>query len=105
MTSPTEQLSSIMSRLPSDLQLQVLDYAQYLLVSKVGDSEGAKPARFFICPVCFTAADQRLVCHDHLMIPCCADNPDDCKPLMDDDGQLKSRAPRWFINTITRLAG
>jgi hypothetical protein len=36
------------------------------------------------------------------MIPCNTNNPEDCKPLMDEDGNFNSRAPRWFIASIAR---
>ena len=64
--------------------------------------EPARQPRFYICPVCFKAAAERLECHGHLMIPCNAEKPEDCKPLMDDEGNLKTRAPRWFVSTIAR---
>jgi hypothetical protein len=31
------------------------------------------------------------------MITCDAENAEDCKPPMTADGELKARAPRWFI--------
>ena len=59
--------------------------------------------QFFICPVCFTAAPNRIKCHGHDMIPCMADKIEDCKPLMTTDGQLQSRAPRWFLDGVAKL--
>ena len=102
MTSTDDRLETIMSNLPPDLQQDVLDYAQYLLETKDITPDSGDQPRFYICPVCFAAASHPLQCHGHVMIPCNADKPEDCKPLMDEAGNFNSRAPRWFINSITR---
>jgi hypothetical protein len=99
--SSIDRLDSIMSELPPDLQQEVIDYAQYLLNTKDDDPDSADGPRFYICPVCFAAASQPLQCHDRPMIPCNTKNPEDCKPLMDEEGNFNSRAPRWFI-ALTR---
>lgn len=99
--SSIDRLDSIMSALPPDLQQEVLDYAQYLLAAKEADPNTANGPRFYICPVCFAAASEPLQCHGHTMVPCNTNNPEDCKPLMDADGNFNSRAPRWFI-ALTR---
>ena len=57
---------------------------------------------FYICPTCFTAAEVRLVCHGHRMMhyggfPA---NHQQLKPLVDREGNLKTRAPRWFLAQI-----
>lgn len=98
--SSTDRLDSIMSDLPPDLQQEVLEYAQYLRATKDTPAADDRP-RFYICPTCFAAASQPLECHGHNMIPCNTENPEDCKPLMDKDGNFNSRAPRWFL-ALTR---
>ena len=91
MSTPTKHLAELMESLPPEMQQEVLDYAQYLVDTKVHQ------VRFYICPVCFKASETRIECHDHLMIPCNADSPEDCKPIIGEDGTLKTRAPRWFV--------
>jgi hypothetical protein len=97
-----DRLETILSELPSHLQQEVVDYAQYLLVSKDQNLNSGDGPRFYICPVCFAAASQPLACHDNVMIPCNANKLEDCKPLMDEAGNFNSRAPRWFITSISR---
>jgi hypothetical protein len=104
MSSTIDRLQAIVSAMSPELQQEVLDFAQYLHATRVGQAEPGEPPRFYICPTCFTAAEQRLICHGHLMMPCYAESPEECKPMMDNDGQLKSRAPRWFVKTIARFA-
>ena len=99
--SSTDRLDDIMSELPPDLQQEVLDYAQYLLAAKDAEPDSPDRPRFYICPICFAAANQPLMCHDNRMIPCNTSNPEDCKPLMDEEGNFNSRAPKWFI-ALTR---
>ena len=99
--SSTDRLDSIMSDLPPDLQQELLDYAEHLLATKDAAPESSGGSRFYICPTCFAAASQPLECHGHIMILCNANNPEDCKPLMDEAGNFNSRAPRWFI-ALTR---
>ena len=91
-----DRLDMIMSELPPDWQQEVLDCAQYLLAAKDDDPDSPESSRFYICPVCFAAANQPLKCHEQTMIPCNTRNPEDCKPLMDEEGDFNSRAPRWF---------
>ena len=69
----------------------------------MSESQQESPPRFYICPTCFKAARSRIMCHDHLMMPCNAENVEDCQPIMDSDGQLHSRAPRWFLKEIEEL--
>ena len=54
---------------------------------------------FYICPTCFKAAETPRLCHEHQMIHCAQMTPGDrrLKPVRDDEGNLKSRAPRWFL--------
>ena len=97
-----DDLQTIIDKLPPDLQQEVVDFAQHLLDNEIIKVDPAVDPRFFICPVCFAASRQRLECHDHLMIPCNAKNLGDCKPLMDEAGKFSSRAPRWFIVSMTK---
>lgn len=54
---------------------------------------------FYICIICFKTAETPQLCHEHRMIHCAQMPPGDrrLKPLCDDQGNLKSRAPRWFL--------
>jgi hypothetical protein len=99
--SSTDRLDSIMADLTPELQQEVIDYAKYLQATKDSSGDAADRPRFYICPVCFAAASQPLQCHGHIMIPCSTENAEDCKPLMDEEGNFNSRAPRWFI-ALTR---
>ncbi len=92
-----ERLQEIMNRLPPDLQLEVVTFAQNILDENVPAPEKSARARFYICPICFAASKVQLQCHGHRMISCNAENPEDCRPPMTADGELKARAPRWFI--------
>ena len=42
-------------------------------------------------------------CIDHLMIACTPENIEDCRPLLDADGDLKTRAPKWFVERANRI--
>ena len=57
---------------------------------------------FYLCPVCFTASEHRDRCHDHVMIHFDPGNPEDFrrKPLFDEQGKLRSQAPRWFLEGL-----
>ena len=96
MTS-TEQLQELIAALPPHLQEEVATYAQYLLDKNQPETGEPRRTRVYICPICFSASQVQLECHGHRMITCSAENPEDCKPPMTADGELKARAPRWFI--------
>jgi hypothetical protein len=96
----SERLQKIMAMLPPHLQDEVATYAQYVLDKNVPE-QPARP-RFYICPICFSASKVRLECHGRRMISCDAENPEDCMPPMAADGELKARAPRWFISSTSR---
>jgi hypothetical protein len=96
-----EQLQEIISKLPEHLQDEVVSYADHLLQQNQPGPLEIRRKRFYICPICFSASSVRLQCHGHRMITCNAENPEDCKPPMTADGELKARAPRWFIRSIT----
>ncbi len=57
---------------------------------------------FYLCPICFQADDSPRNCHDHPMIRCDAGGPNDerRKPLTDEQGHVKSHAPRWFLEAV-----
>lgn len=101
MTSK-EHLNVIFSKLPTELQQDVINYAESLLQSK-GYQVAEEEARFYICPQCFLASYYQQECHGHLMIPCNADQAEDCKPLVDKEGNIKSRAPKWFITSVMTI--
>ena len=67
------------------------------------ESRTEQRPRFYICPTCFAVAYEPIEGHPHPMVPCNAERIEDCKPLMTNDGQLRSRAPRWFIKEIDKL--
>lgn len=57
---------------------------------------------FYLCPICFEAAEERKRCHDRLMV--CYDGRcqtgEARKPLVDSKGDLRSQAPRWFLQAV-----
>ncbi|HEX6386071.1 MAG TPA: hypothetical protein VF177_15480 [Anaerolineae bacterium] len=61
---------------------------------------------FYLCPTCFAVSETAGRCHNHVKVCCSPGRPGDerRKPLMDADGRLKSRAPRWFLEAIQPLA-
>jgi len=54
---------------------------------------------FYLCPVCFETSESDDQCHRHRMVLCDAGDLDDERrePLIGVNGQLNSRAPRWFL--------
>ena len=57
---------------------------------------------FYICPTCFETDEYGRVCHEKPMIFCGDLKPGDerLKPLLDAEGNLKTRAPRWFLESL-----
>ena len=57
---------------------------------------------FYICTVCFNTAESEQDCRGQTMLHCGTFQPGDerLKPLLDSDGELKSRAPRWFLERL-----
>ena len=92
-----EHLQELIDKLPSHLQDEVAAYAENLLQRYQPEVEEPRRPRFYICQICFSASKVQLECHGHRMITCNAENPEDCMPPMTADGELKARAPRWFI--------
>jgi hypothetical protein len=60
---------------------------------------------FYICPVCFNVSETETTCHQHTMIHCGRMSFDDIRrrPHIDDEGNLKSQAPIWFLEAVARL--
>ena len=54
---------------------------------------------FYLCSICFNTAEEPAQCHGTPMVHCGSFQPGDfrLKPLMDEDGNLKTDAPRWFL--------
>lgn len=100
MMAANDRLQKILAALPPHLRDEVASYAQYLLEKNELVPDGAQRPRFYICPICFSSSKVRLECHGRPMISCNADNPEDCKPPMTADGELKARAPRWFVSSV-----
>lgn len=65
--------------------------------------------KFYICPICFQVCESKKACdlhiHAHRMVPAAPGEPGDArrKPLRDRQGDLLSRAPRWFFEAIGRI--
>ena len=57
---------------------------------------------FYLCPTCFEASETAAECHGHRMMHCECGQPGDerRKPVVNGGGQLTSRAPRWFWQTL-----
>jgi hypothetical protein len=102
MAEPGEEITQLLAQLSADNQKDVAEYAAYLLSLQKQPEKQTR--RFYICPTCFDVSEHLIECHGHLMVACNAENPEDCKPLMDRNGELKTRAPRWFINAVARIA-
>jgi hypothetical protein len=62
---------------------------------------------FYICPVCFVVRQEAGTHHGRSMIHC-KDVPVGDEMLQPEffmDGNLKSRAPRWFLQSVREAAG
>jgi len=60
---------------------------------------------FYLCPKCFAAFDDEPADHPHAMLrinPAVLD-VEARQPVMDQNGNLQSRAPRWFLEAIGTL--
>jgi hypothetical protein len=62
---------------------------------------------FYICPVCFQTNMDGGRHHGHDMVYCRQLPIGDelLKPIVDSGGDLKSRAPRWFLEAVWEAAG
>ena len=62
---------------------------------------------FYICPICFLVSDTAGYHHGRRMVYC-QELPlgdEQLKPIVDGKGDLKSRAPRWFLEAVWDAAG
>ena len=59
---------------------------------------------FYLCPICFRVCESEAECHEHVMILCDIGHPGDerRKPIEDHDGNLVSRAPRWYLEAVRK---
>lgn len=62
---------------------------------------------FYLCSICFSTNEEPAQCHNLPMVHCGSFQPGDfdLKPLMDEDGNLKSDAPRWFLQQANLQQG
>lgn len=62
---------------------------------------------FYICPICFMTAGTPRSHHRRPMICFSSLRPGDdlLKPLMDEEGRLATRAPRWFLDSVRPAHG
>jgi hypothetical protein len=60
---------------------------------------------FYLCPMCFEVSGVEGEHHGQRMICCDAGQPGDerRKPVIDERGNVKSHAPRWFLEAIGSL--
>ena len=62
---------------------------------------------FYIRPVCFAVSDHPGTHHSREMIFCgqLPEGHERLKPIIDTQGDLKTRAPRWFLEAVWDAAG
>lgn len=62
---------------------------------------------FYICPICFTTSEKAGEHHNHEMVFCkqLPVGHEQLKPIIDLEGDLKTRAPRWFLEAVWDEAG
>ena len=60
---------------------------------------------FYLCPICFEVSEFECEHHGRPMVRCDAGQPGDerRKPIINGGGNLKTRAPRWFLEAIGSL--
>ena len=60
---------------------------------------------FYLCPICFEVSESEREHHGRVMVRCDAGEPGDerRKPVINGGGNLKSRAPRWFLEAVGSL--
>jgi hypothetical protein len=65
-----------------------------------------RECEFYICPVCFEVSEKAGDHHGRPMIYC-RELPlgsQELQPIISQGGDLKSRAPRWFLDAVRRAA-
>lgn len=62
---------------------------------------------FYICPVCFAVSETPGDHHDRRMIHCeeLPVGDERLKPIVNKEGDLKTHAPRWFLEAVWEAAG
>ncbi len=92
------QLIETMGRLTPAQQHEVLNYANYLLQK----SSNKQEVLFYICPDSFEIYEEPgKNHHGNPFVPCFAATVDaDLRPVTDEQGNLKSRAPRWYLKAV-----
>ena len=60
------------------------------------------PDSFYICPYCFQICEHDSRCHNHPMVLCTPGRWGAAArmPLTNPRGELKSRAPRWYLEAV-----
>ncbi|HCB50162.1 MAG: hypothetical protein AMJ56_15710 [Anaerolineae bacterium SG8_19] len=66
-----------------------------------------KDCEFYICPICFATSEEAGEHHNHEMVFCkqLPIGHVQLKPIIDLEGDLKTRAPRWFLEAVWDEAG
>lgn len=62
---------------------------------------------FYICPICFNVAEEPGKHHGRERV-FCEELPvgdEKLKPILDNRGDLKTHAPRWFLEAVWKAAG
>lgn len=62
---------------------------------------------FYICPVCFAVSEEAGEHHDRQMVHCdeLPVGDERLKPVINNEGDLESHAPRWFLEAVWEAAG
>lgn len=66
-----------------------------------------RECEFYICPVCFEVSEEAGDHHGRPMI-FCQELPlgsQELQPIIGQGGNVKSRAPRWFLDAVRQAAG
>lgn len=94
-----EDLKVMLDKLGPEQQAKVLEFAEMILKYDVAPRD----VIFYINRYTFEVSEQ-LPDHDLQAVVPCFDCDDDelFKPLMDANGQLVTRAPRWFVEIASR---
>ncbi|MCI0710160.1 MAG: hypothetical protein L0154_08355 [Chloroflexi bacterium] len=94
-----EDLKAMLAKLGPEQQAKVLEFAEVMLKYDVAPRD----VIFYINRYTFEVSEQ-LPDHDlQAIVPCFAYDDDDLfKPLIDANGQLVTRAPRWFVEITSR---
>lgn len=63
--------------------------------------------QFYICPVCFFVKEEPGYHHERRMVHCeeLPIGDEKLKPVIDTKGDLRSHAPRWFLEAVWEAAG